>query len=50
MLKYKKFGPSSKSQTDDLPLAVLLADPGFHPGAFITGSYQFKSAQAKLLR
>jgi hypothetical protein len=50
MLKYKKPGPSSNSQAGDLPLAMLLAGPEFHPGAFTTGSYQFKSAQAKQMR
>jgi hypothetical protein len=46
MQKYKILGPPSKVQTGDLPLAMLLAGPGFHPGAFISGSYQLKSVQA----
>jgi hypothetical protein len=47
MLKYKSLGPSSKSQTGDLLLAMLFAGPGFHAGAFVTGYYQLNSAQAK---
>jgi hypothetical protein len=47
MLKYKNLGPPSKSQTGDLLLAMLLAGPEFHAGAFVTGSYQLNSAQAK---
>jgi hypothetical protein len=46
MQKYKILGPSSKSQTDDRPLVLLLAGPGIHPDAFISGSYQLTLAQA----
>jgi hypothetical protein len=40
MQKYKKMRPSSKVQSDDLALPMLLTGLSFHPEAFVAGSYQ----------